>query len=58
MGQKWVWPVWSWDFKIDCISEMNRWNKLIFLHAGTNPGKLKVDSTIFGWVFSKMAMAC
>ena len=26
-----------------------------FLHAGTNSGKLKVDSIIFGW--SKMAMA-
>ena len=22
-GQKWVWPVWSWDSKIDCISEIN-----------------------------------
>ena len=28
----------------DCISRMNRCNKLIFLHAGTNSGKLKVDS--------------
>ena len=29
-GQKWVWPVWLRDSKIDCISRMNRWNKLIF----------------------------
>ena len=29
-GQKWVWPVWSWDSKSDCISRMNRWNKPIF----------------------------
>ena len=28
--QKWVLPVWSRDSKIDCISKMNRWNKLIF----------------------------
>ena len=29
-GQKWVWPVWSWDSRIDYISKMKRWNKLIF----------------------------
>ena len=29
-GQKWVWPVWWPDSKIDCIWRMNRWNKLIF----------------------------
>ena len=23
-GQKWVWPVWSQDSKIDCTSRMNR----------------------------------
>ena len=28
-----------------------------FLLAGTNSGKLKVDSIIFGWAWSKMAMA-
>ena len=28
-----------------------------FLHAATNSGKLKVDSMIFGWAWSKMAMA-
>ena len=27
--QKWVWPVWSHDSKIDCISRMSRWNKLV-----------------------------
>ena len=36
---------------------MKRWNKVIFFHAGTNPGKLKVDSIIFRWASSKMAMA-
>ena len=29
-GQKWVWSVWAWDSKIECISKMNWWNKLIF----------------------------
>ena len=29
-GQKWVWPVWSWDSKFDCISKLNQWNNLIF----------------------------
>ena len=29
-GHYWVWPVWSWDSKIECIPKMNRWNKLIF----------------------------
>ena len=49
--------VWSWDSKIDCISKLIRWNKLIFLHAGANSGKLKVYSAIFGWALSKMAVA-
>ena len=31
---------------------MNRWNELIVLDAGTNSGKLKVDSMIFGWAWS------
>ena len=52
-GQKWVWPVWSWDYNTDSISKMNRLNKL---PAGANSGKLKVDSMIFGWALSKMAM--
>ena len=29
-GQKGVWPVWSRDSKVDCISRMNRWSELIF----------------------------
>ena len=29
---------------------------LVFLHAGTNSGKLKVDSVMFGWAWSKMAV--
>ena len=41
--------------KIDYISRMSRWNNQIFLHAGTNSGKLKVDLVIFGWAQSKMA---
>ena len=45
-GQKYVWPVWSWDSKIECISKMNRWNKS--LHAGTKSQNLTVDSMIFG----------
>ena len=28
-----------------------------FFYAGTNSGKLKVDSIIFGWALSKMAVA-
>ena len=32
-GQKWVWPVWSVDSKIDCISQMNSCNKLIFSYC-------------------------
>ena len=48
-----VWPVWSWDSKIGSILEINQWIKRIFLHAGTNSGKLKVDSMIFGWTWSK-----
>ena len=45
------------DSKIDYISRMSRWNNQIFLHAGTNSGKLKVDLVIFGWTQSKMAKA-
>ena len=59
-GQKWMWLVWSWDSKIDFISKMKRWNKLFFfffLHAVTNSGKLKVDSMIFDWAWSKMEVA-
>ena len=28
--EEWLLPVWSWNSKIDYISKMNRWNKLIF----------------------------
>ena len=28
-GQKWVWPTWFWDSKIECIRKRNRSNKLI-----------------------------
>ena len=33
-------------------------NGVDFLHASSNSGKLKVDSMIFGRVWSKMVMAC
>ena len=29
-GQKWVWPIWSLDSKIDYILRMNRWNYWFF----------------------------
>ena len=29
-SQKWAWPVWSCDSKIDCISRMTRSNERIF----------------------------
>ena len=29
-GQKWVWPVWWWDSKIECIWRMNRWRNWFF----------------------------
>ena len=29
----------------------------VFLHAGANPGKLKVISMNFGWAWSEMGMA-
>ena len=29
-GQNWLWPVWSWDIKIGCVSRMNWWDELIF----------------------------
>ena len=28
-GEKWVWPLWSQDTKIGCISRRNQRNKLI-----------------------------
>ena len=42
---------------IGCISRMNRWIEKIFLLAGENSGKLKVDSMVLGWVWSKMVVA-
>ena len=29
-GQKWLWPFWSRDSQIACISRMNGWNKPVF----------------------------
>ena len=55
-GQEWVWPGGSWDSNINCISNLNIWNKLIFLHTGTKKAKLKVDLMIFGWPLSRMVV--
>ena len=53
-SQKWLWPVWSWDSKID-----HRKNKYMewtdFLHDGKNSGKLKSYFDDF-WAKSKMAL--
>ena len=54
-AQKWMWPVRSQDSKIDCVSKIEQMELTDLLHAGTNSGKLKVDSVIFGWVWSKIA---
>ena len=43
--------------KIDFISKINTWNKLIFLPAGANIGKLKAHSIIFEWSWSKISVA-
>ena len=29
-GKKWVWSIWLRDSKIEFISGMNSWNKLVF----------------------------
>ena len=50
MVKKWLWQVWSWYSEIDCISKMNRWNKLIFCMLIQNPGKLKVNNSWVGLV--------
>ena len=47
-SQKWVWPAWSRDPEIGCLQHTG------FLHVGTNSGKLKVDTMIFEWAWSKM----
>ena len=54
-AHKLMWPVRSQDSKIDCVSKIEQMELTDLLHAGTNSGKLKVDSVIFGWVWSKIA---
>ena len=41
------------------LTVSQKWTDRIkwFFDVGTNSGKLKVDSVIFGWAWSKMAMA-
>ena len=38
-GQRWVWPIWSLYYKVDCID---------FLHAGTISHKLKDIENFWG----------
>ena len=53
-GQKWALPFRLWNSEICCISRVNWWNELIFLHADTNLGKLNVNLIIIGWTWSEM----
>ena len=55
--QKRAWSFRSWVSKICCISRMNQWIGLIFLHADTNLEKLKVTLIIIGWTWWKMGDA-
>ena len=54
-AQKWMWPVRSRDSKIDCVSKIEQMEQTDLLHAGTNSGKLKVETVICGWVWSEIA---
>ena len=55
-GQKWVWPIWCLDSKIDCLK--NEQIELTdFLHTDTNLRKLKGDWKFLGWVWSKIDVA-
>ena len=54
-GQKWVCPVQSRGSRIDCASKTEQMEYIDFLYAGTNSGKLKVDSIVFWWAWSKIA---
>ena len=56
-GQKWVWPVWSWDSKIDCTARRNGWNELIFCMLVQIQESLKLFNSFFEWVLSKMGVA-
>ena len=55
-GQKWVWPLWSQNSKFDSISRRSRWNVLIFLHADTYSGNLRVALIVFCWTLAKIVM--
>ena len=43
-------PVWLWDSKTGCLQHTG------FYHVGTISGKLKVDTIIFVWAWSKIAV--
>ena len=43
---------WNWLY---LKNEQMEWTDI--LHADGNPGKLKVNSVIFGWAWSQMGMA-
>ena len=47
-GEKWVWLVWWWDSKIDCIRRMNRWSNLFFA-CWYRFTKIKSWSKIWEW---------
>ena len=53
---KWMYPVWSRNSKIDCISKMNRRNKLN-CSCWYEFKKAKSWLNYFRWAWSKMAMA-
>ena len=56
--QKRVWPVWSCDFKIDCISRMNRWFELNFcMLVVIQECQQLFQWFLGGWVWSKIGMA-
>ena len=46
----------GWAIKMTVSQEWTNGINSFFLHAGRNSGKLKVDSVIFGWAWSKMAV--
>ena len=56
--QKRVWPVWSCDFKIDCISRMNRWIELNFcMLVVIQECQQLFQWFLGGWVWSEIGMA-
>ena len=46
--QKWIWPIWSLDSKIECYLKNGQMKLTNFFHVGTNLYKLKSCLKIFG----------